>query len=115
MTIRFTASLRAATWSCLGLAWVLTTAAEQAQLRPPVLLLAGSNTLCPGSYAIPCVTDWNGDGRKDLVVGYRTADKVALYLNTGTDANPDFTNFTNLQAGGVDINHPAYSCGAPAP
>jgi hypothetical protein len=115
MTIRFPASLRAVAWFCLASAWVFTTMAEQTQLRPPVLLLAGSNTLSPGSYAIPCVTDWNGDGRKDLVVGYRYADKVALYLNAGTDASPVFSNLTNLQAGGVDICHPSVSCGAPAP
>ena len=115
MTTPFTASWRVAAGACLASAWVLTTVAEQAQLRPPVLLLAGSSTLTPGVQAVPCVTDWNGDGRKDLLVGYRYADKVALYLNTGTDATPAFTTFTNLQAGGVDINHPGSSCGGPAP
>jgi hypothetical protein len=71
--------------------------------------------LAPGSYAIPCVTDWNGDGRKDLIVGYQTAGKLALFLNTGSDATPVFTNFVNLQAGGVDIVHISSGCGAPAP
>ena len=33
----------------------------------------------------------------------------------GTDASPVFTNYTNLQAGGVDIVHPSSCCGAPAP
>jgi hypothetical protein len=61
------------------------------------------------------VADWNGDGRKDLIVGYQTAGKVALYLNAGSDANPVFTSYANLQAGGVDIYLPSSGCGAPAP
>ena len=54
-----------------------------------------------GDYAIPCGADWNGYGRKELLVGYQTASKVALYLNSGSDANPAFTPSVNLQAGGV--------------
>jgi len=79
------------------------------------MVYAGGAPLAPGSYAIPCVADWNGDGRKDLIVGYQTAGKVALYLNAGADANPVFANYANLQAGGLDIVHPSGGCGAPAP
>ena len=80
----------------------------------------GGAALCPGTpgggYAIPCVTDWNGDGKKDLLVGYQTSGKIALYLNLGTDAQPCFTNYTNLKTGdGSDIYHPSAGCGAPAP
>jgi FG-GAP-like repeat len=80
----------------------------------------GGVALCPGApgsgYAIPCVTDWNGDGKKDLLVGYQPAGKIALYLNLGTDAQPCFTNHTNLKTGdGSDIYHPSSGCGAPAP
>ena len=85
------------------------------QLRPAQLLYASGAPLVPGSYAIPCATDWNGDGRKDLMVGYQSAGKVALYLNAGSDASPVFTNFVNLQAGGADITHISGGCGAPAP
>ena len=56
--------------------------ADSIQLRPPEQLLVGTVPLDPGDYAIPCVTDWNGDGRKDLIVGYRYADKVAIFLNS---------------------------------
>ncbi len=89
--------------------------AQPVQLRPAQLLYAGGAPLAPGSYAIPCVADWNGDGRKDLIVGYQTAGKLALFLNTGSDATPVFTSFVNLQAGGVDIVHTSPGCGAPAP
>ncbi len=89
--------------------------AQEIQLRPAQFIYAGAAYLDVGDYAIPCVADWNGDGRKDLLVGYRSADKVALYLNGGSDNSPAFTNFVNLQAGGVDIHLPSTSCGAPAP
>lgn len=89
--------------------------AQPPQLRPAQVLQAGGAVLAPGTQAIPCVVDWNGDGRKDLLVGFRTEDKIALYLNGGTDAQPAFTSFTRLQAGGVDIQHPSAGCGAPAP
>jgi hypothetical protein len=103
----------------LGLALTIPLAdvvcAQEALLRPGQPVYAGAAQLAPGSYAIPCVADWNGDGRKDLIVGYQTAGKVALYLNAGSDANPVFSNHANLQAGGVDIYLPSSGCGAPAP
>jgi hypothetical protein len=94
----------------------LVTAALGApiQLRPGTNLYAAGLPLGPGSYAIPCVADWNGDGRKDLLVGYQTAGKIALYTNSGTDAQPVFTSYVNLQAGGLDIVHTSGGCGAPA-
>jgi hypothetical protein len=88
---------------------------EPILLRPATNLLAGAAVLDVGDYAIPCVTDWNGDGRKDLIVGYQPAWKLAVYLNCGTDAQPAFTNAFNLQAGGADIYLPASGCGSPAP
>jgi hypothetical protein len=89
--------------------------AQQIQFRPGELIQAAGQALDVGNYAIPCVADWNGDGRKDLLVGYQTAGKIALYLNTGSDANPVFTTAVNLQAGGADIYLPSGGCGAPAP
>ena len=94
--------------------------AEPIQFRPAMTINDGGAALCPGNlgqgYAIPCVTDWNGDGKKDLLVGYQLAGKIALYLNLGTDAQPCFTNHTNLKTGdGSDIYHPSSGCGAPAP
>jgi hypothetical protein len=39
-------------------------------------------------HLVPCVADWNGDGRKDLIVGQFVGGKIALYLNEGTDKAP---------------------------
>lgn len=51
----------------------------------------------------PCVTDWNNDGKKDLVVGLFKEGKIRLYLNHGTDDKPVFKDFENIKAGGKDI------------
>jgi hypothetical protein len=94
---------------------------EPLQLQPAQILPAGTDALHPGTYAFPCVADWNGDGRKDLLVGYQTAGKVALSLNSATDAQPEFTNFVNLRAwipsatNWLDITQLSGGCGAPAP
>jgi len=103
----------------LGLALTIAlpdvVCAQEALLRPGTLVQAGGVALDVGDYAIPCATDWNGDGRTDLLVGYRYADKVALCVNTGSPDNPALTTSVNLQAGGVDICLPSDGCGAPAP
>lgn len=54
-------------------------------------------------HLVPCVSDWNNDGRKDLVVGQFSKGAIRLYLNQGTDAEPVFNNFSILQAGGKPI------------
>ena len=89
--------------------------AQETSLRPAQSLQAQGAILDVGDYAIPCAADWNGDGRKDLLVGYQGASKIALFLNIGSDTDPNLTTSVNLQAGGVDICLPALSCGAPAP
>ena len=94
--------------------------ADPIQLRPAQTPQANGVPLGPGTFAIPCVSDWNRDGRKDLLVGYQIAGKIGLYLNSGMDAQPVFTNVSNLQYydptnGWKDISFPSGGCGAPAP
>ena len=45
-----------------------------------------------GEHATPLTLDWNGDGKTDLFVGY--AGGARLFLNEGTNANPDLTEAT---------------------
>lgn len=74
------------------------------QLTSKGFIKAGSASLNVGNRASPVVIDWNNDGRKDLVVGDDDG-YVRLYLNTGTNSAPAFTNYTRLKAGGNDIRN----------
>jgi hypothetical protein len=51
-------------------------------------------------HLVPAVADWNGDGKKDLIVGH-FMDKdgnVKLFINTGSDAAPVFEKEQSLMA-----------------
>jgi len=47
-----------------------------------------------GEHATPVMFDWNGDGKRDLFVGY--AGGARLFLNTGSNVNPDLTESTEF-------------------
>jgi hypothetical protein len=55
-----------------------------------------------GDRATSIVTDWNSDGRKDLVVGAYDG-YVRIYLNQGTDTEPDFRTALLAQSSGVPL------------
>lgn len=50
----------------------------------------GVDILVDGAYSSPWVVDWDNDGNKDLAVG-NGVGQVEIYINTGTDASPLFT------------------------
>lgn len=56
--------------------------------------------------ATPCVTDWNHDGRKDLLVGSFDG-KFHLFLNEGTDSLPVFYSSVVIESGGADLSVPS--------
>ncbi len=56
-----------------------------------------------GSRATPSVVDWNNDGRKDLVVGAYDG-YVRIYLNSGSDGDPDFPTEELVMASGGPLN-----------
>jgi len=58
-------------------------------------------------HLVPCVTDWNGDGKKDLIVGQFYYGRIRFYLNHGTDGIPVLKDAGYLQAGGKEIRLPA--------
>lgn len=65
-----------------------------------------SSNLTVPSRASPVATDWNGDGKKDLIVG-ETGGRLYYFENTGTDAAPAFNGSTILTADGsnIDVNY----------
>jgi len=52
-------------------------------------------------WRVPRVIDWDGDGRKDLLIG--AGGYVWRYMNTGTASAPAFATGVRVQAAGVDI------------
>jgi hypothetical protein len=53
----------------------------------PIELNGGS--LDVGSNSSPDVVDWNGDGKKDLIVGNDDGE-IYVFLNKGTNGDPQF-------------------------
>lgn len=48
----------------------------------------------------PYVVDWDGDGKRDLLVGSERAE-VCFYRNTGTNAKPHLVKENNLELKGL--------------
>ncbi len=73
---------------------------------------AGEDVQVPG-YSVPSLVDWNNDLLGDLVVGQGGGSgeaKVRVYLNVGTEAEPQFEDFFYAQADGSDLVCPASGC-----
>ncbi len=63
------------------------------------IIQAGGTEIDVGMRAAPIVNDWNEDGRKDLLIG-NFEGTIHVYLNEGTNAEPDFATSYLLVAGG---------------
>ena len=49
-----------------------------------------------GTYSAPMVTDWNGDGKQDLLVGEFAYGRIRFYPNEGENYDPVFNTFYYL-------------------
>jgi hypothetical protein len=99
---------RAATGGLAVLLFLLCSA-QAAEFQQGVKLEADGKPIdVEVGHLVPCVVDWNGDGKKDLLVGQFAGGKIRLYLNQGTDNAPVFKDFTYLQAGGKEISLPSW-------
>ena len=56
-----------------------------------------------GKRATPVAVDWNKDGLRDLVIGALDG-RLHMFMNSGTDAAPDYLEQTFAQDGGVDLD-----------
>ena len=64
-------------------------------------------------YSVPSFIDWNNDLLKDLIVGEGGSSgeaKVRVYLNVGSEAEPQFDEFFYAQADGADLVCAASGC-----
>ena len=83
---------------------IATCQAREPQLQEGVLVQVDQQAIdVPIGHLVPCVADWNGDGKKDLILGQFREGAIRLYLNQGTNAAPIFTDFTFLETGGKPI------------
>lgn len=73
---------------------------HEAELLDGVYIQDGTTDLVAGTYSAPFVYDWNGDGRKDLLVGQNNSSNgyVSFFENKGTDSSPSFNGSVLIQA-----------------
>jgi len=63
--------------------------ADSVDFAQGVKVKAAGKDLDVSSNASPCVTDWNEDGKKDLVMG-RGNGVIYVFLNEGSNEQPIF-------------------------
>ncbi len=82
-------------------------------LGPEQLVQAeGTEIVVPG-YSVPSYVDWNNDDLADLIIGqgnYANPGKVRVYLNVGTESNPQFSDYFYVQSNSADLTVPAAGC-----
>lgn len=84
---------------------IATLVLSAPRFAPAIQLEANGVVLKVDTYtSVPCVVDWNADGKKDLLVGCFYNGNIYFFNNTGTDSSPVFATGTKLKAGGVDIS-----------
>jgi hypothetical protein len=67
------------------------------------ILDGGEDLVVPSLRASPHVEDFDGDGRKDLLLG-NTAGQIVIYFNTGTDSAPLFDGYSSIGSDGSPID-----------
>ena len=96
-----------ATAAALVLVAGALAAAGSPALLAPAKVLDGKEPIdVEVGHATPNVADWDGDGKRDLLVGQFGGGKLRVYLNRGTNAEPRFEGFSFVRAGGKDATVP---------
>ena len=78
------------------------------ELQSPVRILADGKPIDVDiGHAAPLTTDFDGDGRFDLLVGQFGDGKLRIYRNVGSNHEPKFASFVWFKAGGSDGKVPS--------
>jgi hypothetical protein len=76
-------------------------------LQEPFQLKAAGETIdMTGGFSTPFVTDWDGDGKADLLLGGGRDVRLRIYRNKGNSRAPVFDGFTYFEAGGKPATVP---------
>ncbi len=77
----------------------------QTVLLQGIYIQENRSDLKANNWSVPLVYDWDGDGKKDLLIGNRTYEKnkrlsgyVSFYKNVGSDSEPSFTSSSRIKA-----------------
>ena len=78
--------------------------AKGSSLAAPVQVMSEGKPLDVGEigHAAPYTADFDGDGKRDLLVGNFGSDgkgKILIYKNEGTDAEPKFGKYDYFKVG----------------
>ena len=81
--------------------------AQSPELEKPVRLeSAGKPIDVDIGHAAPLWTDWDGDGKADLLVGQFGQGRLRIYRNTGNKGQPRFDGFTWFEVDGRPASVP---------
>jgi hypothetical protein len=69
-------------------------------------ILCDGRRLNVGAYSAPCVTDWDCDGRQDLLVGQFDYGRIRFYRNEGAHGAPEFSSWSWLMDGLAPLSVP---------
>ncbi len=83
---------------------VMETALASSDFQQGVMLKAADEFIdVKVGHLVPHVTDWNNDGKKDMIMGQFSGGSITLFKNIGTDEAPVFGEGEKLHAGGKPI------------
>ena len=80
---------------------------------PEEIVQAGGADISVPGYSVPSYVDWNNDGLQDLIVGEGSGSysgRVRVYLNVGTQTNPQFSGYVYAQSSGGDLTCTGAGC-----
>ena len=90
-----------------GLFWgTKSSPAAGIDFGPEEFVQASGVDIVVYGYSVPSFADWNNDGLNDLIVGEGGGGfpgKVRVYLNVGTEAQPQFRDSFYAQSNGADL------------